>query len=165
MLSRHRYQMHNPTRIATHFEWQIPPRFADAVSITPSCGVLGGNETTEVCVEFAPKTIKVGSSTLGSVCQSSLAFAINHSLFMLRLCILHQAYDMKMRCVVSCATERAEDTHAGVSSAPRGVVSLRARGRCISGVVEFDPPLVDFATVPLHTAEVRHFTIRNRCDW
>jgi len=52
--SRRMLTIHNPSRVAVGWKWQLPPKLEGVMSVTPACGMLRGNEAVQVAWSFVP---------------------------------------------------------------------------------------------------------------
>ncbi|KAF5836871.1 hypothetical protein DUNSADRAFT_5310, partial [Dunaliella salina] len=52
--SRRMLTIHNPSRVAVGWKWQLPPKLEGIISATPACGMLRGNEAVQVAWSFVP---------------------------------------------------------------------------------------------------------------
>jgi len=58
ILVSRQYMIENPSRIGLTFDWQVPNRYRDVISIEPTSGMMRGNERLKIKVTFRPSEQK-----------------------------------------------------------------------------------------------------------
>ena len=130
--------LRNPTRVPVLFQVMVPPRLANIFVVTPSSGLLRGNQSIALNLSFAPK---------------------EHEEYKLKLHI-------RAKAVAGKPPDLKDSRMVGEADmAPvafETLVTVVAPGT--GAVMTYDPPLIDFHTLLVNTQETLDVSLYNHSD-
>ncbi|CAM9640219.1 unnamed protein product [Chrysoparadoxa australica] len=134
-------ELKSGTRIPLVYMVELPDHTDGVLSVHPLAGTIMGNEKTTLTISFDPRTAGEHDWTIPIKTRaiSGPAPAAN---------IIRDARQLR-------PTSRAQVTQTS---------SLRVKGLCLSGVVEFDPEKLDFGCLLVKTSEARPLALINHFD-
>ena len=139
LASRRTFKVHNCSRVPLVFDAVLPSRALETFSLKPKAGVLRGNESTEVTVTFAPA---------------------NRGLKKTKLVVA-------VRPLAGPPPSSKRDARQLGNAAPAKIlqkVVARLIAPASSGVVSFDPPLLEYPTLLVNTTSSKALVILNASD-